>query len=248
MKPALRTNTSTVREAGHTPKYEVVKSKPVLPCTTPADIASHACAPHVVLWLRNVRRWQAPARPALPHTFAPCVSSHCLSYAHRICKQLQGKIKPGAFFISLTKGMRVKSDGPQLISAMIQRYLGVDCSVLMGANIAKDIAAEQLSEAVIGYNNLPNAKIWKRLFERSYFMVEMVPDVVGAEMCGTLKNIVALAAGMVDGLGAGERACVRVCVCVCHTEWCVCVSVSVCVCVCVSGTLRFAHGLLHYRA
>ena len=71
-------------------------------------------------------------------------------FAHAVCKQLRGQIKPGAIAISLTKGMRVRPDGPQLISEMVRKNLGVDCSVLMGANIAKDIGAMQLSEATIG--------------------------------------------------------------------------------------------------
>jgi hypothetical protein len=61
--------------------------------------------------------------------------------------------------ISLTKGMRVRPDGPQLISQMVTSYLNVDCSVLMGANIARDIGQEQLSEAVIGYTNVSNAQV-----------------------------------------------------------------------------------------
>jgi glycerol-3-phosphate dehydrogenase len=64
--------------------------------------------------------------------------------------------------ISLTKGMRVRPDGPQLISQMVSSYLNVDCSVLMGANIAADIGQEQLSEAVIGYTNVNNAQVgWR---------------------------------------------------------------------------------------
>jgi len=42
------------------------------------------------------------------------------------------------------QGMRVRSDGPQLISQMVSKYLNIDCSVLMGANIAKDIGAEEV--------------------------------------------------------------------------------------------------------
>jgi len=123
-----------------------------------------------------------------------------------LCKQLIGKIKPDAFAISLIKGMRVRSDGPQLISQMVSKYLNIDCSVLMGANIAMDIGKEQLSEAVIGYSNYDHAKILKKLFETPYFYVNLLPDVVGAEMCGTLKNIVALAAGFIDGLGLGPNS------------------------------------------
>jgi glycerol-3-phosphate dehydrogenase (NAD+) len=110
------------------------------------------------------------------------------------------------------------------------RYLGVDCCVLMGANLAEGIAQEELSEAVIGYNRLENAKMFKKLFQvgigkclievgrqvfhdpnaqplqRPYFKINLLPDVAGAEMCGTLKNIVAMAAGFVDGLGFGPNS------------------------------------------
>ncbi|KXZ53839.1 hypothetical protein GPECTOR_6g757 [Gonium pectorale] len=127
-------------------------------------------------------------------------------FIHGICKQLMGKVKPGAAAISLTKGMRVRPEGPQLISQMVRRYLNIDCAVLMGANIATDIGREQLSEAVIGYDNLDHAERFKKLFQRPYFRISLLPDPVGAEMCGTLKNIVALGAGMVDGLGLGPNS------------------------------------------
>ena len=48
------------------------------------------------------------------------------------------------------QGMRVRPDGPQLISELVRKSVGADCSVLMGANIAQDIGAGQLSEATIG--------------------------------------------------------------------------------------------------
>ncbi|WIA14356.1 hypothetical protein OEZ85_002885 [Tetradesmus obliquus] len=127
-------------------------------------------------------------------------------FIRSMCKQLIGKVKPEAFAISLIKGMRVRSDGPQLISQLVAKYLALDCSVLMGANIAGDIGREQLSEAVIGYANPEHAKVLKKLFETRYFNITLLPDVAGAEMCGTLKNIVALAAGMVDGLGLGPNS------------------------------------------
>lgn len=127
-------------------------------------------------------------------------------FVRGLCKQMAGQIKPGAVAISLIKGMRVRNDGPQLISQMVTRYLGIDCSVLMGANLADGIAREELSEAVIGYNSMENARTFRKLFQRPYFKVNLLPDVAGAEMCGTLKNIVALAAGFVDGLGYGPNS------------------------------------------
>ncbi|GBF87939.1 glycerol-3-phosphate dehydrogenase [Raphidocelis subcapitata] len=123
-----------------------------------------------------------------------------------ICKQLIGKIKPDAVAVSLTKGMRVRREGPQLISEMVSKYLGIDCSVLMGANIATAIGREELSEAVIGYSVRDNALLLRKLFQTRYFRVSLLADVAGAEMCGTLKNIVALAAGFIDGVGLGPNS------------------------------------------
>jgi glycerol-3-phosphate dehydrogenase (NAD+) len=47
--------------------------------------------------------------------------------------------------------------------------------------------------------------VFQKLFDTSFFYTTIVNDVVGTEMCGTLKNIVALAAGMTDGLDFGAN-------------------------------------------
>lgn len=62
----------------------------------------------------------------------------------------------------------------------------------------------QLSEAVIAYANREAGLLWQQLFQRPYFAINLLADVPGAEMCGTLKNIVAVGAGIGDGLGIGE--------------------------------------------
>ncbi|BDA43327.1 probable glycerol-3-phosphate dehydrogenase [NAD(+)], cytoplasmic at C-terminar half [Coccomyxa sp. Obi] len=126
-------------------------------------------------------------------------------FTRDICRQLRGNVNLDAIAISLTKGMRVRAEGPQLISEMVRKNLNIDCSVLMGANIAKDIGNEELSEATIGYAVPANGELFKRLFETPYFYVQLVPDIAGAEMAGTLKNVVALAAGFVDGLQKGPN-------------------------------------------
>ncbi|KAK4779360.1 hypothetical protein SAY86_006888 [Trapa natans] len=123
-----------------------------------------------------------------------------------ICKRLVGKIKEGAEAISLIKGMEVKTEGPCMISSLISNQLMINCCVLMGANIANDIAVEKLSEATIGYREKGEiAEKWAQLFSTPYFMVSAVEDVEGVELCGTLKNVVAIAAGLVDGLEMGNN-------------------------------------------
>ena len=58
---------------------------------------------------------------------------------------------------------------------------------------------------MIGYKNEANAKLLHKLFNTPYFKVSAVQDVAGVELCGALKNIVGIAAGLVDGLKYGDN-------------------------------------------
>lgn len=79
----------------------------------------------------------------------------------------------------------------------------VDMSVLMGANVANEVAKGDFAEATIGCTNAENGLKWCKLFNTSDFAVTAVNDVAGAELCGAMKNVVALGAGFSDGLGYG---------------------------------------------
>jgi len=127
-------------------------------------------------------------------------------FVHRICKQMQLIVKPTALAISLVKGMHVGSDGPQLISSMIRRMLHIETSVLMGANIASEVGPGGLCEGTIGAHDLEQGRLFKNLFDTDFFNVSVVNDVEGAELAGTLKNIVALASGFADGCSMGNNA------------------------------------------
>jgi len=71
--------------------------------------------------------------------------------------------------------------------------------------VAKNIAARQFSETTLGYTDIETAKIWQQLFDTPYFRVNGVPDVAGVEVCGAVKNIIALAAGFCDGMNYGSN-------------------------------------------
>ena len=128
----------------------------------------------------------------LPHQFIP-----------RVCGQMKSHIKPGAIAISLIKGLDASTGGIQLVSHQIETILGVEVSVLMGANLAEDVAQDQFVEATVGTLNPASGQLYFEIFNRSNFQISVVNDIASVELCGALKNIVALAAGISDGLGYG---------------------------------------------
>lgn len=83
---------------------------------------------------------------------------------------------------------------------MIQDSLGVRSCVLSGANIANEVAEEKFCETTIGYRNRDDGELFRDIFHTPSFRVNIVEDVVGVELCGALKNIVAIGGGLVDGL------------------------------------------------
>ena len=83
-------------------------------------------------------------------------------------------------------------------------------SVLMGANVANEVAKGDFAEATIGCTDLAIGKKWCALFNTKDFKVDAVQDVAGAELCGALKNVVALGAGFSDvsaALGVWAKIC-----------------------------------------
>jgi len=126
-------------------------------------------------------------------------------FLNRICQSLKGNIKSSAVGISLIKGIDVTPSGLKLISDHIRDSLSIDVSVLMGANIASEVAAEKFCETTIGCQNKENGILFKKLLQTPNFRVTVIDDAATVEICGALKNIVACGAGFVAGLGFGDN-------------------------------------------
>lgn len=130
-----------------------------------------------------------------------------------IVPKMEGAFAPGAVGISLIKGIEFKDSKPILISDLLAAEMAkaegapkVDMSVLMGANVANEVAKGDFAEATVGCTDLEIGKKWVSCFNTSDFKVDPVTDVAGAELCGALKNVVALGAGFVDGMGLGNNS------------------------------------------
>ena len=130
-----------------------------------------------------------------------------------IVPRMEGKFAKGCIGISLIKGIEFEKGGkfqPILISDLLAQEMkkaegspDVNMSVLMGANVANEVAAGDFAEATVGCTDRQTGLKWCKLFNTDDFSVNAVEDVAGAELCGALKNVVALGAGFSDGLGFG---------------------------------------------
>lgn len=67
------------------------------------------------------------------------------------------------------------------------------------------VADGKFCETTIGYRTKEDGELFKRLFQTPTFQVQLIDDVDGVSLCGALKNIVAIAAGLCDGLGHGTN-------------------------------------------
>lgn len=124
----------------------------------------------------------------------------------KICGQLAGKIKPTTVGVTLIKGVGDAPDGGiKLLSVEIHELLNINVWCLMGANLAAEVAAEEFCESTLGCNDPTQAERLKRLFQTDNFRIHAVPDASTVELCGALKNIVACAAGFIDGLKHGDN-------------------------------------------
>jgi len=103
--------------------------------------------------------------------------------------------------LSLVKGL-----DPETGERLSTRVRGRRVAVLSGPNIAEEIAAGLPTAAVIASEDGALAGELQHALNSSLFRAYVNADLVGVELCGAAKNVIALAAGGVDGLGLGDNA------------------------------------------
>jgi len=115
-------------------------------------------------------------------------------------------IEQNAVLISGTKGLHPESG---LRASQIWKEAGWNMEnyvALSGPNLSKEIAAGVPTSTVVASQNLEAAQSAQRLFASPGFRVYTNCDLIGVELGGALKNVVAIAAGVGDGLGFGDNA------------------------------------------
>jgi len=120
-------------------------------------------------------------------------------------KQAQGLLGD-ALLVSLMKGL--ESETQMRMSEVIAEQSGVDRSrivVVSGPNLALEIAQQQPAASVAACIDIDNAMAVAKAASNEYFTVFANQDVIGTELGGVLKNLIALALGIVSGAGHGQN-------------------------------------------
>jgi glycerol-3-phosphate dehydrogenase (NAD(P)+) len=113
-------------------------------------------------------------------------------------------IRPGAPVVSLAKGME-QGTNLRMTEIVAQVASGHPSAVLTGPNLVEEIVAGYPTASVVAAGDDDVAAELQQLFSTEAFRVYTNPDVVGCEVAGALKNVMAIAAGMADGLGFGDN-------------------------------------------
>lgn len=133
-----------------------------------------------------------------------------LSVPSQTLRDNLGAVRAGmaddAVVVSLMKGIE-KSTGLRMTQVISQEMdLDFDrIAVASGPNLALEIAKEQPTAAVVASAYLPSAEAVAKLATTPYFHSFVNSDVIGTEFGGVLKNLIAVAIGIVDGVGYGEN-------------------------------------------
>jgi glycerol-3-phosphate dehydrogenase (NAD(P)+) len=112
----------------------------------------------------------------------------------------------GASVVSLTKGIE-QDTHKRMTEVLLDEGASPDqVAVLTGPNLAKEIARRQPAATVVACTDEVRCHELQALFMTPSFRVYTNPDVVGCELAGAMKNVLAIAAGIADGMGFGDNA------------------------------------------
>lgn len=126
-------------------------------------------------------------------------------YMRGVLAKLKAHEISDKIFVSVTKGIENKT--LKRMSEVVHEILGeVSLAVLSGPTIAHEVALKVPTTIVSSSEDLELAKTVQDIFMTDYFRVYTSTDVIGTELGGSLKNVIAIAAGISDGLKFGTNA------------------------------------------
>lgn len=148
-------------------------------------------------------RWCSDACEAVEGAEAVVLAVPSKHFAS-VCERFRGSIKPQSLVVSLAKGLCERSH--RRMSELACEILQLECvAVLSGPSHAEEVARQLPTAVVAAAERLAVAEAAQQLFNGANFRVYTSADVVGVELGGAVKNVVAIACGAADGLGFGDN-------------------------------------------
>jgi glycerol-3-phosphate dehydrogenase (NAD(P)+) len=113
-------------------------------------------------------------------------------------------VKEGQLIVNVAKG--VEENTLMTLSQIIEEEIPqAEVAVLSGPSHAEEVGKEIPTTVVVGAKKKATAEYLQNIFMNEFFRVYISPDILGIELGAALKNVVALAAGIADGLGFGDN-------------------------------------------
>jgi glycerol-3-phosphate dehydrogenase (NAD(P)+) len=136
------------------------------------------------------------------HLIVIVVPSHVM---RNVTRQMAGHLADGTIITSASKGIEQKTH--LTMSGVIKENLpeveADRMTVISGPSFAKEVAQKIPTSVTVACRNPEVAARVQHVFATSYFRVYTSNDIVGVELGGSVKNVIAIASGMLDGLGMG---------------------------------------------
>lgn len=184
----------------------------------------------VTLWVREEEVFQQIRREGQNRTFLPGVElapglKPVLDYGGAVADRdlvlmavpshgfravlngIKPFLKPGAAILSVTKGIEIETvmTMSQVAEAVLAGDSGVILACLGGPSFAREVSLRRPTAVTIACRDIDRAQQLQFLFARDFFRVYITEDLIGVELCGGLKNVAAIAAGIADGLDLGHN-------------------------------------------
>lgn len=127
------------------------------------------------------------------------------SHGYReVAEQAAAFLRPWVPVVTLSKGLE-RSTQMRMSEVTAEAMPGHPIAVMTGPNLAKEIIQGQPAASVVAIDDVRVAAELQRIFSRPSLRVYTNPDVVGCEVAGVVKNVIAIASGMANGMGFGDN-------------------------------------------
>ncbi|MDO8735233.1 MAG: NAD(P)H-dependent glycerol-3-phosphate dehydrogenase [Elusimicrobiota bacterium] len=122
-------------------------------------------------------------------------------------KKIKRYINKNQIFVIVSKGIEIKTG--KLLSEVIKEELNLiapkNIVALSGPSFAKEVA-QGLPTTMVSAGDKKNSEIIQKIFSQPFLRIYTNPDIIGVEVGGAVKNVIAIAAGIAYGMGLGDNS------------------------------------------